>query len=278
MRSIAQGVCLVLVVGLLVVVLCSCVNADSQYDALRDFYTATGGSNWANNTGWASNNNDPCGRNNSNKIWHGLQCSGGWVTQILLRKNGLGGVLPSSLANIPYLEVLDLSDNLLIGSIPKSLGDMQSLSRLRLINNHFSGAIPSFGSNSTSLTYLYLGSNQLQGGIPQSILQLTGLREFDLSDNHLTGPVLDGLAGLSLISLWINNNNFSGRLSLKLCQSLILCSGAFNIHLMCASMSCTCGAMQSCNCNTLCQTDSDCAGKLCTSCVGATPFLNGYCK
>eukprot|EP01087_Luapelamoeba_hula_P017218 TRINITY_DN5407_c0_g1_i4.p1 TRINITY_DN5407_c0_g1~~TRINITY_DN5407_c0_g1_i4.p1 ORF type:complete len:185 (+),score=22.63 TRINITY_DN5407_c0_g1_i4:15-569(+) len=147
MRSIAQGVCLVLVVGLLVVVLCSCVNADSQYDALRDFYTATGGSNWANNTGWASNNNDPCGRNNSNKIWHGLQCSGGWVTQILLRKNGLGGVLPSSLANIPYLEVLDLSDNLLIGSIPKSLGDMQSLSRLRLINNHFSGAIPSFGSN-----------------------------------------------------------------------------------------------------------------------------------
>ncbi len=213
---------------------------------------------------------------------YGLQCSGGWVTRITLRKNGLGGVLKdiggALSSGLPYLERLDLSQNMIIGTMPPELGEMQSLTHLILSYNHFSGSIPSLGVNSTSLVHLILGNNQLTGGIPDGFRYLTGLSELDLSYNRLTGPVPDWLGNLALISLWINNNNLSGQLPLSLCRSLILCSGAFNPHLMCASMSCTCGAMQSCNCNNMCQTNGDCAGGLCTTCVGASKYYNGYCK
>jgi len=210
--------------------------------------------------------------------------------------NLLVSSLAGSIQNIPYLQYLDLSRNLLIGNIPQEMINMQSLSVLYLNHNNLRGPIPPFGSNSTSLAHLFLGklilsavrayinsligNNQLTGGIPSSIRSLTSLQEFDLSTNHLTGPVPDWLADLALMSLWIDTNNFSGQLPLRLCQSLIICSAAFNPHLMCASMSCTCGAMLSCNCNFLCQTDANCVANngMCSRCVGATPFLNGYCK
>lgn len=44
----------------------------------------------------------------------GLTCSGGWVTNIELPNNGVGGLIPSSIANIPYLEVVNLNSNLYV--------------------------------------------------------------------------------------------------------------------------------------------------------------------
>jgi len=250
--------------------------ADRQYDALIDFFKSTSGNNWKNNNGWASNN-DPCAQNRSDTVWYGLTCSGGWVQSIKLSNNAIGGTIPSSIANIPYLQHLDLSSNLLVGTIPGSIVDAQSLNYLNLQHNHLTGSIPSIGNNNTGISNLYLGGNQLQGPIPNSFLNLQGLSQLDLSANRLTGTVNSGLASLSLMSLWINNNALSGQMPLRLCQSLLLCSAAFNANLMCASMSCTCGAMLSCNCNNMCQTSADCRG-LCTTCVGASPYENGYCK
>jgi hypothetical protein len=43
--------------------------ADSQVQALYDLYQSTGGPNWINNTGWASQNDDPCGRKAGNSPW-----------------------------------------------------------------------------------------------------------------------------------------------------------------------------------------------------------------
>jgi hypothetical protein len=43
--------------------------ADSQLQALYDLYQATGGPNWINNSGWASRNDDPCGRSAGNRPW-----------------------------------------------------------------------------------------------------------------------------------------------------------------------------------------------------------------
>jgi len=233
--------------------------------------------NWKKNQGWGTND-DPCGRETGDSPWFGIICSGGWVYQLKLSNNGLGGSLPSSLVNIPYLDTLDLSNNLLVGEAPDFLDNMQSLSWMSLASNHLRGDLPALGNNNTGLQYLYFGGNQFQGTIPQSFLNLQGLQELDLSQNALTGQVPDALANLALTSLWIDTNNFSGQMPLHLCESLILCSAAFNPNLMCASMSCTCGAMQSCNCNNLCQTDSDCAKGLCGSCRGASPYMNGYCQ
>lgn len=44
--------------------------ADRQLQALQDFFTSTDGYNWVNNTGWASGNGDPCGRQAGNKPWY----------------------------------------------------------------------------------------------------------------------------------------------------------------------------------------------------------------
>lgn len=211
------------------------------------------------------------------RVRYGVTCAGGYVIKLMLDRNGLGGVLPASISNVPYIEGLHFRHNMLIGGIPRSLGDIQSLRTLDLAYNHLGGAIPPLGTNSTSLAYLYLGSNQLGGTIPSSFQYLTGLAELDLASNRLTGPVPDWLASLSLTSLWVAYNSLSGQFPLKVCQSLILCSAAFNPRLMCPSMSCTCGAMQSCNCNNMCQTSNDCTG-LCTRCVGASPIMNGYCQ
>jgi hypothetical protein len=46
--------------------------ADSQVQALYDLYQSTGGPNWINNTGWASQNDDPCGRKAGNSPWCAL--------------------------------------------------------------------------------------------------------------------------------------------------------------------------------------------------------------
>lgn len=118
------------------------------------------------------------------------------------------------------------------------------------------------------------------------------------SYNSLTGTISPDFADLSLMTLLLMNNAFSGQMPLSVCRAVLVCDAAFNAHLMCPSMSCTCGAMlcvsarrtlallhssatnspvRSCNCNQLCQHNSDCVG-LCTTCVGATPYLNGYCK
>ena len=43
--------------------------ADSQVQALYDLYHSTGGPNWINNTGWASQNDDPCGRKAGTSPW-----------------------------------------------------------------------------------------------------------------------------------------------------------------------------------------------------------------
>jgi len=245
---------------------------DLQLDALNQFANETGVQNWKKNQGWGTNA-DPCGRNKGDAPWFGLTCSGGWVTAIQLSGNALGGTLPASIANVPYLETLDLSDNMLIGTIPNNLDNLSSLVYVALNNNHFRGHLPNLGANNTGYTSLYFGMNQLQGPIPDSFLNIQALQQLDLSKNSLSGTVPDGLASLSLQSLWIDYNDFSGQMPLNLCQSLLICSAGFNTHLMCPSMSCTCGDMLSCNCNGLCQNDSDCANGLCTSCVGASLHL-----
>ena len=38
-----------------------------QYDALAEFYNATNGDNWVNNSNWL--NGDPC-----EDFWHGIYC------------------------------------------------------------------------------------------------------------------------------------------------------------------------------------------------------------
>jgi hypothetical protein len=98
--------------------------------------------------------------------WDGVECSGEpgnmHVTSIVIRSNGLSGIIPAELADLKYLTVLDLSDNGLVGEIPKELVHLP-LQTLKLRNNQLQGQIPSGLSSVSSLQILDLGFNFLTG-------------------------------------------------------------------------------------------------------------------
>ena len=104
--------------------------------ALVEFYNATNGANWTNNTNW--NSSEPLER------WYGVSTDeSGRVTALDLRNNQLTGSIPSSLGSLSNLRWLWLLNNDLTGSIPSSLGSLSSnLGVLWLRNNQLTGSIP----------------------------------------------------------------------------------------------------------------------------------------
>ena len=105
---------------------------DSEYNALKDLYSQTGGLEWdwkQVSTGriWnfttttATNANDICGsldKQISNSNWQGIKCicqpqKDCFVAQLILPSYGLKGVLPASLKGLTNLILLDFSNNVL---------------------------------------------------------------------------------------------------------------------------------------------------------------------
>jgi len=102
--------------------------------------------------------------------WDGVECSGKagdmHVSSLLLKSNGLSGIIPAEIGNLKYLTVLDLSDNLLVGELPKSLGQLSNLQTLKLRNNLLQGTIsPSF-TQLPSLQIFDIGNNYFDGSLP----------------------------------------------------------------------------------------------------------------
>jgi len=96
---------------------CSTVTAVAarECDALVEFYTATNGAGWLNSTNWlAFDASAPC-------TWHGVSCSSGHVTELILPANHVSGTLPAALGNLTGLTRLRLENNALLGRIPPSL-------------------------------------------------------------------------------------------------------------------------------------------------------------
>jgi hypothetical protein len=132
--------------------------------------------------------------------WSGFSCDddlpGRIITNITFPSMGLTGSLPEELAQLQYLQRLELHDNNITGSIPvlwmSNSTPMQNLYRLDLSDNHLTGSIPDFFWTSfPPLSYVYL------------------------NDNLLTGPLVEpaGSSALGLVEeVWLQRNRFSGPL------------------------------------------------------------------
>ncbi|ONK71559.1 uncharacterized protein A4U43_C04F9900 [Asparagus officinalis] len=124
------------------------------------------------------------------------------LIELHLSKNMLDGLLPS-VGSLEYLNILDLSSNMLSGNLSSSLGRLQVLTHLDLSNNSFEGQIPSSLSGLISIKYLNLSNNFLSGDLPKSLANLSYLEILDLSFNKLEGQIPEGrvFSNLSIPSL-----------------------------------------------------------------------------
>uniref|UniRef100_A0A3N7FDR1 Leucine-rich repeat-containing N-terminal plant-type domain-containing protein n=1 Tax=Populus trichocarpa TaxID=3694 RepID=A0A3N7FDR1_POPTR len=124
----------------------------------------------------------------------------------------LRGKLPLEMANLTYLENLDLTRNYISGNIPEEWASMKHLTYLSLTSNRLSGNIPGYLGNFRSLTYLSLEANQFSGTIPFQLGDLVNLTDLILSSNQLEGNLPNTLAKLNLTDFRASDNNLGGRI------------------------------------------------------------------
>ena len=186
---------------------------ETDRDVLIEFYHATDGPNWKDNTNWLSDAplgdwygvtaHNSYGRPSRQERVTGLELSRNNISGSLLPavgslsklkrlnlgNNNLTGNLPLELGQLVDLNSLNLTGSNLIGSIPKELGRLTSLETLLLGGNQLSGKIPVELGNLVNLLYLHLYRNQLSGSIPPEIGKLVKVRDVLLFDNLLTGSI-----------------------------------------------------------------------------------------
>uniref|UniRef100_A0A2N9IL77 Leucine-rich repeat-containing N-terminal plant-type domain-containing protein n=1 Tax=Fagus sylvatica TaxID=28930 RepID=A0A2N9IL77_FAGSY len=116
---------------------------------------------------------------------NGTFCS---ITNIVLKRLNLTGVLPAEFGNLPNLRELDLTFNYISGSIPTSFSQLP-LVILSLSGNRLNGTIPNEIGEIGSLEKLVLEANELGGPLPESLGNLTNLKRLVLNANNFTGEI-----------------------------------------------------------------------------------------
>jgi Leucine-rich repeat (LRR) protein len=186
----------------------------AERQVLIDFYTATGGDGWTNNSGWKTPPlyTDGFAMPGTEWTWFGLGLDGTpHVTMISVSNNNLTGSIPASLAGLTELSYLNLVVNNLSGPIPAELGSLVRLDQAYLNNNSLSGDIPAQLGNLVNLRVLTLGSNALTGSIPATLGSLTNLASLLLDHNQLNGSIPPQLGNLAnLVELFLQYNQLTG--------------------------------------------------------------------
>ena len=178
-----------------------CTHPD--YNALLDLYISTNGDNWTNTVNgdrpWDLSC-DPC-----DGSWFGIECNNSRVSIIKIDDNNLNGEIPN--LDLPNLQRLGLSDNLLIGQIP-DFNNLQKLESLSLGRNRLSGEIPNF-QFLDSLNSLQMGVNLFTGNLP-NFSNLSNLTIINIFGTTLSGEIPDYSHLTKLRILYIFGNQLSG--------------------------------------------------------------------
>ncbi|KAM5560520.1 hypothetical protein ABKV19_021604 [Rosa sericea] len=123
--------------------------------------------------------------------------------------NNLQGIIPGSICNSLYLEVLDLSNNSLSGMVPHCLTTMSTLSVLNLRRNNL-GSIDMLSHN-CSLHTLDISENLIQSQFLKSLVNCPQLEVLNLGKNQITGPFPCFLKNISTLRVLIlRSNKFYG--------------------------------------------------------------------
>ena len=180
---------------------------EKERKALIEFYKATGGDNWTNNTNWCSDK--PVSE------WYGVRVNNnGTVRKLDLGWNNLVGYIPEDICDLTTIKEINFYENQLFGQIPENICDLTSLSHINFYGNQLSGQIPENIGNLTSLEVLSIGYNLLTGSIPESIGSCTLIEVLCLDYNQLSGHLPESMGNLTKIDyLVLEGNRLSGEVS-----------------------------------------------------------------
>lgn len=174
----------------------------SQRQYLMDFYFATNGPNWLNNSGWGGVPGTECN-------WAGITCDVGetTVTGMQFVANAMSSSPPGTplpdWAALPDLTSISIVSSTLTGPLPPIAG-LTQLTFFSVGNNQFTGPLPD-PSGLQHLTRYIVAGNAFTGQLPP----LTGLPALEwliVSDNQITGtiPSLAGMPALQILALQAN--------------------------------------------------------------------------
>ncbi|ONI10810.1 hypothetical protein PRUPE_4G069300 [Prunus persica] len=192
----------------------------AEEEALEEIAKQLGKTDWNFNINPCNNNtNWDTPKSTANPLYNNtLECNcsyrGGFchVVGIFLKGQDLAGVLPPSVAKLPYITQVDFTRNYLSGPIPSEWASTK-LEHLSVNVNNLSGQIPSFLGNIKTLIYLNLQTNLFSGTVPHELGNLVNLELFILSSNYLTGELPVAFTNLTkLREFRISSNNFTGRI------------------------------------------------------------------
>jgi Leucine-rich repeat (LRR) protein len=188
----------------------------SEKDALKALYDATGGANWINKTGWDFSK--PVVDSFSPNGWYGIKIRNGHVVQLDLNFNNLKGNIPVEIGQLSQLYWLSLRNNMLSGSIPLEIFNLSELENLGLEGNkEISGIIPSQIGQLTKLKNLSLSFNKLTGSIPSEIGKLLQIKQLSLESTSINGVLPPQIGQLTeLTSLDLSDNKIEGGIPLEL--------------------------------------------------------------
>ena len=142
-----------------------------------------------------------------------------FLERLELSKNGLTGTIPAEWGALARLRWLNLSGNKLSGTIPPELGNLANLEQLFLYSNRLSGPIPAELGQLGNLQWLWLFDNQLTGTLPAELGNLAQLRNLGFGDNELSGAIPPTLGQFQkLEALGLGGNHLSGPIPPELGQ------------------------------------------------------------
>uniref|UniRef100_A0A7N2LNG9 Leucine-rich repeat-containing N-terminal plant-type domain-containing protein n=2 Tax=Quercus lobata TaxID=97700 RepID=A0A7N2LNG9_QUELO len=153
-----------------------------------------------------------CKLNGSFPIW--LLENNTELQLLNFRNNSFTGEFHLPSDHYMNLRWLDLSDNHFDGKLQENIGKrIPKITYLNISQNQFEGNLPSSIGDMSNLWLLDLSFNNFSGEVPMELVaKCTFLKFLRLSNNNFHGEIFSKHFNLSLYSLELQNNNFTGTL------------------------------------------------------------------